>query len=341
MTLLGRLLGAMLVLAALAWAAPSPAQPRATARIGLMSLEAEPGAEPALRRLAPAAPTILARLEAQLGVRPARLYRMVLVPPAGIRDPEVARIDASAPNWAAGYLLPDHRFGAIRVAQAGRYPYGTLEAVLAHEATHQLVHDSGARVPLWFNEGVATRLGRRWNLDDAFLYATSLLTSHLPALTDLDAWFQGDDREAQLAYAASFEFVSWASSRHGERLVRDVLHAARTRPFGEAWRAVTGSSLADDERAWRRGTLFRYRWLPLLGASSTLWLGVTALALAAGVRKRARARRVREQWAREEAAGAGDPFEGEWAAAPSDGGSPPSGPDEPGKSPNGQGADER
>ena len=40
--------------------------------------------------------------------------------------------------------------------------------------------------------------------------------------------------------------------------------------------------------------------IPALMASSTLWIGITFLAVLAGIRRRARARRVREQWAREE-----------------------------------------
>lgn len=292
---------------------------RPEVRVGLLTLEAEPGAEPALRRLSAAAPEILARVESQLGIRPARRYRIVLVPPGGPRDPEWIRIDDEAPPWAAAYMIPARRIGAIRIAQAARYPYGTLESTLAHEATHQLLHDAVAgRIPLWFNEGVSTFQGRRWSLDDMFVYTTSLVTGHLPALSELNEYFQGSASQAQLAYAASFAFVSWSVNRHGESLMREVIEAARTRPFEEAWRAVTGIPLADAERVWRRGTLLRYRWLPLLGASSTLWLGITLLAIAAGVRKRARVRKLREQWEREEREPVPDDLAGAEDLAPGD-----------------------
>src|SRR5262245_28327491 len=51
-------------------------------------------------------------------------------------------IDRAAPPWAAGYMIPSLRLGAVRLAQASQYPYGTLESALAHEATHMLLHDA-------------------------------------------------------------------------------------------------------------------------------------------------------------------------------------------------------
>jgi hypothetical protein len=272
-------------------------------RIGLCSLEAPAGAEPALRSLASRAWDILPQVESDLGVHPAARYRIILIPPAASRDSELIRLEAAAPEWAAGYLIPEQRIGAIRVAEAARYPYGTLEAVLAHEAAHMLIHDAaGERVPLWFNEGVATWQGRRWSLEDMMVYTTSLLTSDLPKLAALDSSFHGSAGEAQLAYAASFAFVSWNVHRHGRDLVRTVLRDSRSGSFAKTWLAATGTTLDRSEAAWRRESLIRYRWIPILTASSTLWIGITLLAMVAGVRKRARARRLREQWDREDQA---------------------------------------
>jgi len=291
-----------LLAAVLAWTAPAlAADVRPHARIGLLGLEAAPGAEPAWRRLTIAAPGILSQVEADLGVHPTRYYQIVLISPTGPHDPGLQRLDDEAPPWAAAYMVPRLRVGVIRVAQAARYPYGTLEATLAHEATHLFLDDAvGGRIPLWFNEGVATLQGRRWSLEDMVVSTTALLTSRLPALAELDEYFHGSDSEAQLAYSASFGFVSWATHRYGPAFLREVLRGARTRPFADAWQAAAGRSLADDEKSWRLGAVLRYRWLPLLTASSTLWLGITLLALAAGVRKRSRIRKLREQWDRED-----------------------------------------
>jgi hypothetical protein len=285
------------------FAAPAAAE---VVRVGLLEIHAPPGAERSLESLAAKAPAILSEIEADLGVRFRERFVLHLLPPSGELDSLVALLDSGAPPWAAGYLVPARRVGAIRVAQSARYPYGTLESVLAHEATHMLLYDAGvAALPLWFQEGVATWEGRRWSLEDAILYSSSLLVADLPSLAGLDSAFHGDESEAQVAYAASFSFLSREVRRNGPEFLRDLLRRARSRPFDRAWLEVTGSPLADAEGSWRRDSLIRYRWIPVITASSTLWIGITFLALWAGARKRARARLEREGWKEEEEAAAG------------------------------------
>lgn len=226
---------------------------------------------------------------------------MILIPPGEIRDPALARFDAEVPEWAAGYVDTERRLGAIRVARAAQYPYGTLESVLAHEVTHQMLSDAvGRRIPLWFNEGVATLQGRRWSFDDYRIVTTRLLTSDLPRLGDLDSMFHASEAEAEIAYAASFSFVTWSVRRHGATFLRDVLRDTRDRRFEQAWRQRAGVALDESERMWRRASTFRYRWIPILTASSTLWLGIVALFVLAGIRKRARVRELQRRWAEDE-----------------------------------------
>lgn len=279
-------------------------------RVGACTIEAPASLARQARALAVEARAILPRLERQLGVRAAGGYRIVLLGPGAASDPLTARLEASAPPWAAGFMIPAQRVGAVRVALASRYPYGTIEAVFAHEVVHLLVHDAaGERVPRWFNEGVATRAGRQWSLEDAFVYATSLLTASLPPLDGIDAAFRGSESNVRLAYAASSSFVAWAERHYGERMVPEVLNASRTRAFEDAWRWVTGTSLEVAESAWRRESLLRYRWLPaLLTASGAVWALLGLLAMIGGMRKRALARAQRARWALEESA-AGAPWE--------------------------------
>lgn len=282
------------------------------ARVGLMTLAGPPGTERTVESLATRAVTILPALEADLGVRFRQRFLMYVIPESGPSDSLIVALDAGAPEWAAGYLVPARRVGAIRVARSSRYPYGTLEAVLAHEATHMLLHDAGTRdLPLWFQEGVATLEGRRWSLEDVMVYSSGLLTSDLPSLAGLDSSFHATAAEAELAYAASFAFVSRAARRNGDGFLRRLLRAARDRPFAAAWHDVAGVSLEESERAWRRDSLIRYRWIPIVTASSTLWIAITVLALLVAARRRQRMLQQREMWRREEAEEAQEPEEPE------------------------------
>lgn len=272
-------------------------------QIQLLRLEGPPAAEQAVRRLALSSREILSHLESTLGARYAQPFRIVLIPPGGVGDSAIARIDAAAPPWAAGYMLPSLRIGAVRIAQSSQYPYGTLESVLAHEATHMLLHDAvGRELPLWFEEGLATWQGRQWSSQDTWVYTRSLLTSGFPALATLDSSFHASAGEADLAYAASFSFVSWNVRQYGPDLVRTVLREMETHRFAMAWEIATGAPLAQAESRWRRDSLIRYRWVPLLATSTTAWLGITLIGIWAGIVKRARSRAIRKRWDAEELA---------------------------------------
>jgi hypothetical protein len=270
-------------------------------QVGACILEAPPGRRAQLEALADRAAAILPRIEAEVGARAAAPYRIVLIPPGPVRDLEMHALDAAAPPWASGYLLPARRIGAIRVARAERYPHSDLASVLAHEATHMVLHDAaGTSIPRWFGEGVATAVERSWGLRDVLVYSSSLLAGPLPALADLDAAFETSDARARLAYAASFDFLAWSERRYGPGLVRRVVREAAALPFAEAWECATGAPLSRSEAEWRRGSLLIYRWVPALTGTGALWTGITALALLAGARRRARSRAIERRWEDEE-----------------------------------------
>jgi hypothetical protein len=306
---------AALLAASAGAAAPSPGPPatvppsgidavpagRIRARVGACVLEAPPDLRVHLERLAARAAAFLPHLEEEIGAQPAAPWRIVLIPASPSDDPEIRALDAAAPAWAVGFILPHRRVGAIRVGRADRYPYADLASVLAHEATHMLLHDAaGAGLPRWFGEGVATALERRWGMRDVLVYSSSLLTGPLPRLDELDPAFDAGGHAARAAYAAAFDFLRATRHRHGRGVVRAIVREAGARPFPEAWEAATGEPLARSEAAWRRGSLVVYRWIPALTGTGAVWGGITALALAAIARHRARRRAILERWEMEE-----------------------------------------
>ena len=74
--------------------------------------------------------TLLPRVEAELGTRAAAPYRIALIPPGTPDDPVLRDLEARAPPWAAGFMIPALRAGAIRIAEADRYPFSDLGSVL-------------------------------------------------------------------------------------------------------------------------------------------------------------------------------------------------------------------
>src|SRR6185295_7029468 len=109
-------------------------------------------------------------------------------------DPFLRDLDGLAPPWAAGFMIPARRLGAIRIAASDRYPFSDLASVLAHEATHMLLFDAaGNEPPRWFGEGVATAIERSWGMRDVLVHSSSVLTGRLPPLAELDAAFDAPD----------------------------------------------------------------------------------------------------------------------------------------------------
>jgi Peptidase MA superfamily len=269
--------------------------------VGSLILQAPADSAELLDGLARGAERLLPRIEARLGLHPAAPYRILLIPPSagaagGRRD-----LDAVAPAWAAGYLFPERRIGAIRIGLADRYPWSDPLSVLVHESTHMLLHDaSGGGLPRWFEEGVATGMERSWGVRDVLVYSSSLLVGRLPGLQEMDAAFEASEEQARAAYAASFDFVHWVARRRGEGALGAVALEARDRPFAEAWERVIGEPLSRSERSWRHDSLLLYRWLPALTGTATLWMSITALALLAAARRRARDRAILQRWSDEE-----------------------------------------
>lgn len=306
-----RSVGAAAVLALLAAADASP-QDLIRREVGLCRLEAPADLRPLLDRLADQAATLLPRVEEELGAGAAAPYRIVLIPrvlpapawppvPGSSSGPSVRDLDRLAPEWAAGFLLPGRRLGAIRLAEADSYPHADPGSVLAHEATHMILFDAaGDNLPRWFGEGVATGIERSWGMRDILVFSSSLLTGRLPPLAELDAAFDASDDRSRAAYAASFDFMLWSVKRYGRTVVRTIVREAASRPFPEAWEAATGARLERSEAEWRRGSLFLYRWIPALTGTTALWSGITLLALFAGARRRARSRAILERWETED-----------------------------------------
>src|SRR6185295_4678014 len=108
-------------------------------------------------------------------------------------------------------------------------------------------------------------------------------------LAELEERFAGGQGEVNRAYAIAGAFVRDLVDRYGQGAAPAILaNVARGVSFEDAFRAATGSSLAAAESTfWSRQTLW-YRWVPVLTSSVTLWLLVTALAIWAMKRRRAR-----------------------------------------------------
>ena len=218
--------------------------------------------------------------------------------------PEGSSLAEQAPSWVAGYATGAGGAIVVFPARAGAYPYDSLEELLQHEVAHVLIDRAagGRPVPRWLHEGIAMTAGDRWGIEDDWRFAVDLTRTGEVRLAELDRLFARPGSVSR-AYAVSGSFVNFLLRRHGPRVTAELLaEIAAGRSFDDAFGSVAGETLgAAEEAFWRRQTLW-FRWVPLATSSTVLWIGVTALALVAIVRRRHRDAELRERWAAEEAA---------------------------------------
>lgn len=275
----------------------------ARARVEQLVLIAPPESEAELRQLAPQVAAAWPELVRSLGAEPSADFELYLIPPDLRGRDDLRRLDAAAPEWAAGFLIGERRIGGLRLDRVDRYPYKDALAVTLHEATHQILQDAVGheRLPLWFEEGVATLIGQRWGAKEWAMARGAVFLGGVPTLDEIDQGFRASAGAARLSYAASHSFVAWSERKYGRDLVPRIVGELRESDnFRAAWLAVTGEVLSGSERRWRRGGLFVYRILPLVGSSGSLWILMSLLAVAGGGKRRREFRQRMERWQAEE-----------------------------------------
>jgi len=232
--------------------------------------------------------------------------RIYLVP-----DPEagqdVAGMLPRAPEWAAGYAL--RRTPVIVIGSATRR--GPLIRGFSNVLQHELVHvrvdqtlgDRTGEVPLWFHEGTATVLAHEGALRDVVYLARLALQTGAPTLGEIARSFPLEATAAGSAYVVSYAFIGRLVAEEGTESLGDVIRGvAQGGRFEVEFERVYGGGPAEIEKSWRRGFLWRYRWIPLLTSGTTLWLVITVTFLLGGWRKRRRNRLRMDLWEEEERA---------------------------------------
>lgn len=235
------------------------------------------------------------RLAVPLGDR----VDVVIAPDAAaFRDlqPSPAPAHADGVAWPGlGYVLlrtPDQR-GGVDAA---------LSQVLDHELVHILMGRAFLphRPPTWLSEGVAEALSGQAGPDNARRLLERRGGGDLPSLRSLSAGFPSDPLRAELAYAASADFVSWLLQRHGDvALQRLVRETAAGETIDSAIFTATGQTLDSLEAEWRAGWDRGVPGAGLLAQLDVLMLGGGGLALVVG--GLARRRRFHQRLAEMEA----------------------------------------
>lgn len=217
--------------------------------------------------------------------------------------PEGSDLANGVPPWVSGYAYGNEGVIVLLPARTPSYPDSSLEELLRHEVAHVLVARAagGRPLPRWFHEGVALIAGTSWGLDDRSRLTVTMIGGDAVSLAEVEEQFKGGRGSTSEAYAIAGAFVNELLRREGDDAAARVLAGvSRGLSFEEAFRDVTGATLAQAERSFWRRQSFWYRWVPLLTSSVTLWLLITLLAIWAMGKRRARDAALRRRWEEEE-----------------------------------------
>lgn len=293
---LGRILGAGLLVGAalLGGGARAGGDPEVPARLDLV-VHGDPGHEERAAWARDVVPRIDEEVALLLGCPRARGRVSVYFVDGIARMREVAQ--AQIPAWAAGLCSAARGLVVVRVDIADRPPFRSVGSVVRHEWVHLLLgqaSEGSARIlPLWFEEGIAERVGGGVSVDGGARLDLAVVAGTLLPLSELEHAFPSDARRADLAYQQGRSFVDglihqagWEGLRSLLRRLRasrgdppcsspmDCLDRALLEETGQrlgAWEAWWKERLIDQARPWFHLVLRDVGWslivLAALGAA--------------------------------------------------------------------------
>ncbi len=179
-----------------------------------------------------------------------------------------------------------------------------LSDLLGHELSHLALADAveNHNVPRWFNEGLAIyESGEVPWARTKTLWDASLAKRLLP-LAELDQALPSDRGDVSLAYAESADVVRFLMRDADRARFGSLVQRLRAGiPFERALDDAYDTDVRKLEFEWREDVARRFGFLPMLTGGGLLWVMIMALAGAAWMKKRRRAKAKLAEWAREEA----------------------------------------
>lgn len=261
--------------------------------VGRAVIRYEPGLDETAYELAERLPGWWSQIEESFGRDLDDAVTIHLVSHAGM----VAKA-TNMPVWVSGVAHPPS--GVIAISMHD--PDGSrsdLDTLLQHELVHVALYraTNGAKLPRWFHEGVAESFANEVSLLRAEALAGAVFGVGVPDIERLETYFHGDSRQANVAYAAARDFVTWLRYHDTDeaefRQLLSQLHGGRE--FQQAFVDAYGVNLAELDSSWRAGLLGRFMWFPLLGSGGLPFLLVGPIVVVAWIRRR---RRLADDWAR-------------------------------------------
>jgi hypothetical protein len=242
------------------------------------------------------------QLAQRLGFQPRRVITAFLCPTQYIFDHMTG---GGVPHWGEA---------AANTAQWRIYlktpTASDMRELLPSTVTHELAHLCLAELaqpnilPRWFNEGAAIFLSNEARPADPTIISRALLTNSLVDFEEIDDLLSFQNARAALAYAESYQAVSFITQRFGKDAIGQFARALAVQSDSrQAFRIAFGEDLWDFEAEFFDYLRRHFRWYFLLD-DSFLFGGIILLLLVAGFFvTRWRTKKKMQEWEKEESDG--------------------------------------
>ncbi len=213
---------------------------------------------------------------------PARFpMRLILAPNQAIFDSVTA---GRLPPWGSGAAFPGTNT-MVLILNAN------VHQVLRHELAHLALRNAVRVVPLWFDEGYASRAAHEWGRLDALRVNWQLVRGRVPGLVTLNRDLRAGATRSAAAYALATTTVVLLERLGGERGLEPLIASlGTTSDFDQALRRTYAITLDQFEVMWQKDLRRRYGWLLFTTSFSVFWTVVGGMVLFIWARRRRRDR---------------------------------------------------
>ncbi len=215
------------------------------------------------------------------------------------------RVSAPIQDWAAGAAYPLRARIVVRDPAYVKDRRINLERLVKHEIVHVVfglyMGKNIEDVPRWFSEGLAMYEAGEWSYAQYWTLLTASLGNSLIPFYELAEDFPQNEGQARMAYAQSCSIITYITKKYGEDALRQSISLlAEGRGMDEALAGSTGWGLVGLERRWLKNIKSRYKWISFIGSWVVIWSIAVLILVAAYLRRKAKNRRIIQQWETED-----------------------------------------
>ncbi len=263
-----------------------------------------PSARERVEQLIAQASLVRADLKRRLGQDVLRRVRVDVARTPGEME-GLAPEGAPYPSYAAGVAYSELKLILLTLTPRFANADHDVGEIFRHELAHIALSDAVAAktVPRWFNEGFAVLASGESSVKRLYTLWTATLSDSIMPLREVERGFPSDEVRAEIAYAQAVDLVRFMVRDQEEHRFRTLIEHLRNGNGLEASvRDSYGVELSALEYEWRQDIAKRYTFWPVLFSGTAVWGVILGLSVWGWRKRRARAKRTLDRWAREEAA---------------------------------------